>query len=637
MAFMAPYLTDEEKRKAAEGTQRSTSGVVDSTVNASSNTGSPTASTEASTPGTGFVNLQQYLDMNQGEGARLAGEANKDLINQTEGFKQDSANLVQNSQGSFEKATGADTASKVASGLASDASATYKAAKDFLGAGYKGPTAADLTSELAVNQKELVDNLSSVDDSGVINSKLQSTYGKSGPYTAGFGLLDSFLVGGTDSGKAKLSEIKNEANAVQDTFEDTTSQLSEAEKQAQDALAANKQKVIEAAKATKGSTVKEADSKISELNNSISNKVGASQASYGDVLSEDKAKDLEALDAILKESGNWWDKSFNAGKDKPVDEPSTPGSGGGGNGDDGIIPLDTTAKTLGAAAKAGADISDAFKKINEPNQEMFNALGEFRQNAKPETALELLKKAGLAPFVTAYNSVQVANELVNQLDARITKELDKKFPGVGAGLGTALKASRGPGVLPPKLKNFNEAAKSAQSSLTKKTLPKPIVPDVPSWTKGVAIKDPSKYFSGGQPKPGAIVSLVNELSPKNMVELLKSAPNELGKEIKAAISSKAAGMELGLLNQLNRAMDKAGIGGSPKKAVASALKAIKTKSDAHKAAGAEWAKQTAAAQKALTDAANKAAEEAKKLGGNVSQAGKDAIKYVSKRIPKLRF
>lgn len=322
MAFAAPYLTEDEKKKQEQGgavsTTRPTSGVVES---AAPSGAAPTAAPAAPTPGTGFVNLQQYLDVNKGAGGTLASAATKGLTQQVADYGSEAAKVAQTGASKIQDAAGTKTAEQLRIGLGQDASANKDAAQAFLGAGYAGPAAGDFTTDLAAKKDALTDSLGKVDSAENLQTALADTYGKAGNYSKGFGLLDQFLVQGDQSGRDTLASVKNKAADVTKKYDTTAQQLTSAEDAARKQLAANQAAVKSTARFVKDDTLKKADSAIAAMNKNLdTSREGASAAGYRDVIDENKRADLEALDAILTESGDYSGGGFNAGTPKPTDK-----------------------------------------------------------------------------------------------------------------------------------------------------------------------------------------------------------------------------------------------------------------------------------------------------------------------------
>ena len=647
MAYLANYLDEDEKKKAEEAkggtTPRSTSGVVDSTTpTGPAPAGGAPAAAAAPTPGTGFVNLQQYLDMNQGEGARLAGAATKGLVDEVGSFK-DTATKTVNEGATQIKAGAKDAdAKQVIQGVVSDASAAQDAAKDFLGSGYEGPAAADLTAGLAATKNDLTSKLSTVDNAANVASSLAATYGNKQPYTGGFGLLDSFLVGGTQSGRNTLAGVKAKAGEVEKTLGSTQATLTAAEETAKKKLESNKQAIINTAKQSQGNILGSLEKEAAKLTSTANpNAKGVKAASIGDVINDDQKADLDALTAILNGDSIDYGSTFNAGSvpatNTPAGEVVVPPPPSGEDtpppppSNDGELPpaLDATSQALGAAAKAGADVSNAVKKLNEPNVQMTDSIGNFLKNPTPEAAMDMLKKAGIAPFATTYNAVQLATDLTRQLKGRAVEDLNRAFPGIGAGLGTTLDMAGGKmldlaspqlpdiptkpkvsvNVKAPPLKKAPKIMSSSDILKKASEAKGPKLPKVPSWAPKGA--DPNLFDGDGK---------------------LVGDPSKL-----------VAGMSIGDLNKLSRKLKDVGISNTPiGKAVSGAIADSKKKTDAIKAQGAAEVKKAEDEAKKLADQAIDAAkhaggvvsDEAKKLGGKVA---KEVKKYVPPALKKKKL
>lgn len=654
MAYVASYMTEEDrKREEAAGrtaTARPTSGVVDS----STPTGTAPAggaAAAAPTPGSGFVNLQQYLDQNQGEGARLAGAATAGLVGQVDALKTDAKNTVTTGAEQIKAGAKSDEAKQVIQGVRTDPNAVQDVATSFLGAGYGGPAASDLTAGIATTANDLSGKLATVDDSANVQSSLATTYGTNQPYTGGFGLLDSFLVGGTQSGRDTLAGVKAKGSEVEATVDSAQTLLTEAEDRAKKQLDKNKQAVLSTAKEVKGNTLANLEAEAAKLTASANpNAAGVKAASIGDVIDDEKKADLDALTAILNGDSIDYEGTFDegaipqsdtpAGVDIPgapidIPPPVAPPAGGGGGGGELPPALDANAQALGAAAKAGADISDAVKKVNEPNVEMIDSLGNFITNPTPEAAMDLLKKAGIAPFATAYNAIQLATDLTRQLKGRAVEDLNRAFPGIGPGLGDVLDMGGGKllDVVNPQLPDLDKI-KIPQNDLKTKPVASVKVPPMRKPPKAISSADILKKAAAAKaPK-------VPDWAPKGVDPKLFDSKGVLVGD-PATLTAGLSQMEL---NQLARKLEKAGIKGPAAKAVGKAIADIKSGQDASKAAGKAASDAEGAAKKAATDAsnaakdvANKAAAEAKKLGGKVASEGKKAVNKVKNYVaPRLR-
>ena len=318
MAYISDMTDDEKKKAEAQGSGVRTSGVIDGAATAGGNTGAIATPTTA--PGTGFVNLQQYLDTNKGVGGKLAGDITKGVSDSVDTFKNNANATVDQSKVNFDSAAKDTDASKIKDTLKADASGVYSDANNFLGAGYSGPQATDYTAKLAADKNAVQGSLSQVDNQSYQQSALKDTYGKGQNYTKGFGLLDSFLINGDEAGRNKLAEVKAKGSEVGAAYDASALQLSAAEQAARDKLAANKKAIVDTAKTEKDGLLFTGATKIDELNKTLDpDKIETSTASYGDVFEQKNFDDLDALANLSMTDYNIdKNKTFSAGKDKPV-------------------------------------------------------------------------------------------------------------------------------------------------------------------------------------------------------------------------------------------------------------------------------------------------------------------------------
>ncbi len=328
MAYQQKILSDDEKAaQELEGRSRpNTSGVLDGYTGMSAPQGSVTPST-AKTPGSGFVNLDQYLKQNENEGGRMVGDTTKGLVGEVDAFGGKAGKVVSGSANDFTSAGGGKTATSVIKGLGKDASGTLDTASDFMLADYGGPSADDLAAGVRDDGKKLNEQLALVGDQDSQTAALNETYGtgKNGLYSTGFGMLDQFLVNGTDSGRNKTKEVVGKTAGVTKNVDSTAASLADAEKKARDELAANKKKVVGAAKTNLDNFVAGGAKKVGNLNAELDNldNDGEVKADFGDVFSEDDYADLDAL-AQLSGAGvddAWRAKNgYSTGTEKPKPE-----------------------------------------------------------------------------------------------------------------------------------------------------------------------------------------------------------------------------------------------------------------------------------------------------------------------------
>ena len=341
MAYIADP-NDEDALQKQQGGQ-STSGVVGTSTpgqtSASGTGGTAPAGNPTAPTSTGFVNLQSYLNANQGTGAGLANTATKPLTDQVGAYGQTAANTVSGAKSGFDAAGGDAQAASAKSGLANDATAGYDAASHFVNSGYSGPKASDYTGTLATQQGNLDGQLNGVDKQANQQDLLSSAYGGNGKqYTNGFGQLDSFLIGGSQDGRNVINGVKGQTANVDGAYNSAANSLNGMQTTAQNQLAANQSGVRSAAGTDATNIVNGAQPMLGQKNGTLnSSNVGTAQASLGDVLTDKNKTDLQALSQLSGQAYNpdWNKKTFNAGT-AAVASPdaafnSAPGSGGKNN------------------------------------------------------------------------------------------------------------------------------------------------------------------------------------------------------------------------------------------------------------------------------------------------------------------
>lgn len=326
MAYASNFLTDEEKKKQQES-GLNTSGIVDGYTSPGGGGASGAAPQQEKTPGTGYLNLAQYLDANKGKGAELANKATEDLQKSVTGYGTEAQKTLDTTKSKFDEAAGTDKAEGVKSAITNDPYTNKQTAKDFLGAGYSGPAATDYTSTLASQKDKLTGQLGKVDDFETQQQALQNAYGKAGNYTSGYGLLDSFLLRGDESGQAKINEVKGKARDVSNTYDQAAQELAQREQAAKEQLARNKKAILDTAIGKKDAIEQTGQQRLQTLdkqNEAYKQNEGYQSGSLGDVLQDKDKMDLEALAEIarLDPNSDWYKKTFDAGKAKAGQAPA---------------------------------------------------------------------------------------------------------------------------------------------------------------------------------------------------------------------------------------------------------------------------------------------------------------------------
>jgi hypothetical protein len=317
MAYIADQDDDQIKKQQDQGLN--TSGVVGANASAGPTaSGGAAVDTKAPTS-TGFVNLQQYVDANQGTGAKMATDATKDLSNQVTSYGQNATDTVNGAKSGFASASRDDEAKKITGGLAKDANGTYGQASKYLSSGYSGPQASDYTGTLGASKDTLNGQLNGVDKQSNQQDLLRNAYGSNGQYSNGFGQLDSFLIGGQQEGRDVINGVKAKTGDVNTAYNGAATSLNGMQTAAQNKLASNQAGIKTAAKTDLGNIVSAGNQTLAQKNASLNpNNVGTANASLGDVLTDKNHVDLQALSQLSggQYDPNWNAKTFNAGTAK---------------------------------------------------------------------------------------------------------------------------------------------------------------------------------------------------------------------------------------------------------------------------------------------------------------------------------
>lgn len=208
--------------------------------------GAPAGATQSTAgggqAGSGWTNLQTYLDVNKGQGGQLADQVGTDVNNKVEDFKKTDVSGAINEIGQAAGTTEADEIKK-------DVAANAGKAKTFLNQGFGAKQVTDYTAPINATAASVKDNLNQLNDQNYQKGALQKLNNKQGNYTGGFGALDSFILNGDEQGREKLSGIQKSGNdAVGSTMSGITDQLTKARGDANSLFEANKLAVKGAAK-----------------------------------------------------------------------------------------------------------------------------------------------------------------------------------------------------------------------------------------------------------------------------------------------------------------------------------------------------------------------------------------------------
>lgn len=666
MAYLAPYLTDDEKKKAQAAdpgapVARPTSGVIGATST------SGDGGKSAPTPGTGFVNLQQYLDTNESKGTQLADTATADVQKRAADYRTTAANTAQDATKQFQKSAGQDTAAALSSGLKTDASANKQGALDFLGSTYTGPTAGDFSAPLAAQKTSLVSDLGAAKSTGAVQAGLGQAYGKDGNYNEGFGLLDGFLTTGTKSGQARLGQVAGKAAGIDTAYNNAQTALTAGENKAKASLEGNKRAVNAAAQYAKNSLVSDATPQVAAKNADFdASREGASAASLGDVLSEDKRVDLEALDEILKQSGNYG-ATWNEGAAKPgVAAPAAPGPRDDGKvgittDDDGYAPGDvadpndptlvhpvtpTKATQPGGVPDGLVPDDSPATSTSDPGDPLnwvFNGTAGKDALAGAGTTLQNAGNSLQTGMNTLEDATRDAGHSMGTGAGQVTDVLlPKSLPGP---LGAPLSGPLGTSGLPQGVTATGQALGALGGALPKTqdipTLKTPAAPPSVSMkavmSGGKAVQVPSNIDDSvlqAAQRANVDLSTLGTLTPATIsaATVAQTAASQVKVQQAAAV---AAQKRAASAAEAASAFAASGAATAAKKA-----QAVAAKTEAARAA----AEAQAAVQKAVADAQAAAAHAAQTVEDALKQAStglanglQNGANYVASRVPKLRF
>jgi hypothetical protein len=319
MAFQRNPL-DEEKQGQVTSTQ---SGVTGGGANTSG----------GAAAGSGWTNLNQYLDANQGAGEQLANAAVQDTGNQFASDKSSITDWSKGLQSGLESQKQSDVAKageyqnqagSAGSNFGQAAQqqsfdAWKKASENKPGqfedqGGYQGAYGAQ--SRINDNQKLIKDPM----NQGKIVS---DTFRKDRPtYSSGMGKLDTFLAT-ADGGNALNSKLQGLAGQYQgDYLGDSKNAYGAGVQDLQKTMGKNREDVMGAISNQYKNLKSQAVGGVNQLNDQQLTRwdggtVGnARDASYADVLDPQKLADLQALTQLSGEAfdGSQLNKSFNAGQ-----------------------------------------------------------------------------------------------------------------------------------------------------------------------------------------------------------------------------------------------------------------------------------------------------------------------------------
>lgn len=258
---------------------------------------------------TGFVNLQRYLQGNQGIGQQMVGAITSGL---GEAETKDIAKQGEAASGTIGSA-GTEAVKKgqgIEQGLRSDASSVATSAQDYLTNPYQNPDVEAQKAGIKAAEKSAQEKASAIQGAPAQEAALQSTYGKLGPYSSGFAALDQFLIGADPQARQALQQKTESIKSQASTGAQTALKNIEAQqKKVASDVTAQQQKLRDTAEKERWKQYNLATNKKTEMNKPTADaykymKGTQKSASLADVMSQSELADLKALSEI---SGKKWD------------------------------------------------------------------------------------------------------------------------------------------------------------------------------------------------------------------------------------------------------------------------------------------------------------------------------------------
>lgn len=251
----------------------------------------------------GYVPLQQYLQANVGAGAGAANVLGSQAQKTAQAGQQEISGIKRTGETAAQKAQREIEAKgqELTSAVASQPVGNVEAAKQFLSESYSGPEATPYATQLSAAQKAAQEKLGLLKTEEGRQSALQSAVKQ--PYSKGYGSLDRYLLATDPAAKAALeSQQKTAETSLGETGKAAESAIKSQVDIAKEKLKQQQEALKQTAKGKKEQELQKAENKLERLDTTKYKFEDAAAPSYGDVLSEQQAADIEALAAITGEN-----------------------------------------------------------------------------------------------------------------------------------------------------------------------------------------------------------------------------------------------------------------------------------------------------------------------------------------------
>lgn len=205
MAYQSYFPNEDQKKKDQTGS--GASAVISG--------GGSQSSTPAASGGSGFVNLDKYLNANAGQSQGLADTVTGGVKDQVKQQQDTVAKLNEEAQKEIEQKNKSQVTGNLVDesgkAKADNVQEWAKGASDVINSDYKYGL-ADATqgkvNEAITNYGNVKNTLENVDDRNYQQQALKNAYNKQGNYTSGFGALDTFLLNADQSSRDQINATK---------------------------------------------------------------------------------------------------------------------------------------------------------------------------------------------------------------------------------------------------------------------------------------------------------------------------------------------------------------------------------------------------------------------------------------------
>lgn len=235
MAYQS-YYPSQKKKKSVGG-----SSVLGTGGGGGSGAGAP-----AKTPGSGFVNLDQYLGANRGQTEGMAdtviGSSESDL----EKYQEDAENIAEEAKEDYTDAAKQGDVRDIEQNLYENPQEAVRDANKYQ-EGYEGQDASEYYQPLESQRDQLAENFQNLDNPYMQQAKMQNAYNQQGNYSSGFGALDSFLVGADDQSGQRIQDVKGRGQEVTGTYDQTQQNINDAYEQGQSVYNTGNERINKAA------------------------------------------------------------------------------------------------------------------------------------------------------------------------------------------------------------------------------------------------------------------------------------------------------------------------------------------------------------------------------------------------------